>query len=261
MGILEDFSRRQAQKREAVPFQGFGSREDLLDHLHNKKYVLMTAQNPKVDPKKGPFEGPANEPPMSEKNVEAFRMLMRDLDKKNLLYTTHKGAWQGDPEFSLIVWAPIGTDEDKFFIDMQDLAEDYGQQAFMRAEPGARSVIYTTEEAEEKARKEQKDPEAELRPETYDELKEDTALDPGGFTNVTPHGPDVEEFTGTFEPDIRFEEEKPYPAELSAEPMYWHFEAKDFDDLSPEQQKKVMHHMEVKEKARDPQRKKRRSDH
>jgi hypothetical protein len=71
----------------------------------------------------------------------------------------------------------------------------------------------------------------------------------------------MERMTGADEPDVRFEEGNPHPAGAAEDYLYWQFEAKDFRNLTPEQQELVKHRMEVKDKARDPQRKQRRSDH
>jgi hypothetical protein len=251
MGVQEDFSRRQRRnKRKATPYRGFGNESDLMDALHTQKYVLMTGQNPKMTPSKGPFEGPASEEPMSPDNEEALRSLMRDLDEMGLRYTVQTGQWKDSPELSLIIWAASDADEDEFFMDMQELAEEYGQQAIMTVEPDAKTVIYPTEEGER-----MENPDPSPRPETYDEMNVREDIDEEGFTNITPYGPALEDATGDPESDVRLDDKQ------VEDVIYWQFEPKDWEELSPEQQAQVQHRMTTKEQARDPQRKQRRSDH
>lgn len=260
MGILEEFSKR---KRQAIPYKGFGSPADLEHSLRSQKYVLMTAQNPAVQPSKGPFKEPIpeGEPPTSENNIEAIKMLMHDLDERDLFYTVQTGHWQA-PEFSLIIWSP-DKDEDDFFMDMQDLAEDYGQQALMAVEPEAKTLIFPRKSDEEAARDQDEDLNKPPVPKTFEQMtvfkKDELKPDQVGYTS-TPFGPSIGGMTGQLSPEVRFEGDKPHPAGAAEGYLYWQFEAKDFNSLTPEQQALVKHRMEVKDKARDPQRKQRRSD-
>lgn len=235
MGILEDFHERR-NKRQAVPFRGFASEEDLYRALESQKYVIMTGQNPAKAQQKGPFGGPAKEEPMSERNEQALRSVMKDLDDKGLYYTTQVGNW-GEPEFSLIVWANPGVDEDEFFMYMHDLAEQYGQEAFVASEPGSRAVVYT-------------DP--NQLPDPLGDVETDA-----GVGNVTPVG--NKRMTGLPESMIQFDEEKPYPSGSAKGTLSWTFQPKDWKELTPEQQEKVKSFMQ-KRKAGVLQREKRRSN-
>lgn len=231
MSILDDFSKK---KRTAVPYKGFGNEDELLRNLSDRKYVMMTAQNPRKTPTKGPFRGepltqPVKEPPTSEKNIMALRNLMADLDARNLYYTTNIGEWGGTPEFSLIVWAPDDKSEKDFFLETYELSQQYGQQSIITSEPDIKTVI---------------DPDHQGDPDVMRELKTREAPNPEEFTNVTPHGKELEEMTGRLEPDFDFGEGKPY-ASQEDESLYWYFEPLDWEELTPQQKASVRERMEA----------------
>jgi hypothetical protein len=154
MGILEDFSKRfDRRKKVASPLRSYESQEELIGDLKGKKYVLMTAQNPRRTPEKGPFEEPIGDDkpdPTDPRNVQALRQMMKELDQRGLEYATHTGSWKGAPERSLIVWAPSNMDDDQFFLEMYDLMQEYGQEAMMAATPDVKTVQSQTGVTEEK---------------------------------------------------------------------------------------------------------------
>jgi hypothetical protein len=141
MGILDDFSKR---RKIAQP-----QASDLLRSLESQKYVIVTGQNPQRTPERGPFDEATSEKPDSQKNQEAIKAMANELDDLGLLYTLQE-AHSDDPEQSLIVWHDSKRmDEDDFWMAMHGLAEEYGQQSYVAAEPDVKMLVQTDDENSE----------------------------------------------------------------------------------------------------------------
>lgn len=217
MGVLKDFVSRMF--RRAIPYRGFGTEDELRSWLENKNYVVMTAQNPRLTPSSGPFAGsnvsisksmddPANE--------SAIRQMMRSLDEQQLEYTVQKGAYGGDPELSLIVWS--NDQDDDFFNKMQILADQYGQEALILADPEVRTEVK---------------PRSDVAPEQRDYYGKGI-VDSKDFGNITPVGKEFEEQTGRAEDKIDLNET------VSGDGFRWLFEQKKWHDLTSGQQSVVL---------------------